>query len=436
MGKNSRRRHVDKQRRAAARRRHQTAQQPRVEFDEIHEPIADHPSSERDDGVAMACRQLEQMLGLVLRDRLWVNGWQPEELVRHVRRTSGPAATAVVMMAIVADAVRHDRLGSVVHDSWRRQTDRMLVRCDHGPGRDGWLARWHDAGGDAVGVSTVRAVLHELLSLPSLPTLISPPGSTARVDADPFDADLVDEDAVPSPRLVTIRGLLAKAESTEFPAEAEAFTAKAQAMMTEARIDEATVRATSARRSTRAVSAIRLGIDEPYVASKQALLHVVADANDVRCVFHRGLDLATLVGPVGQLTHVELLFTSLLIQVQSFLAADASDAPAGSHVRSRGYRSAFIFGFARRIGERLREARDASFAGVGTDVLPVLAADDRATAELFDRLVGRTTPIRSSAGNDVVGSIAGALAADRAALREAGLSDARTNPLGQLRDAG
>jgi hypothetical protein len=334
-------------------------------------------------------------------------------------------------MAIVADAAHHDRVGDAVHDSWRRQTGRISAQCDHEPDRDGWLGRWLDAGGDGVGLSPVRAVLRELLGLPRLPMLILPPGSTGGVDVD-----LIDLDAATSPKLVTIRGLLAKAESTEFPAEAEAFTAKAQAMMTEARLDEATVRASSGRRSTGRVSAIRLGIDEPYIASKQALLHGVADANNVRCVFHRRVDLATLVGSVGQLTHVELLFTSLLIQVQSFLAADAADARAGSHVRSRGYRSAFIFGFARRIGERLREARDTSFAGVGTGVLPVLAADDRATDELFDRLVGRTTPIRSSAGTDVVGSIAGALAADRAALREAGLCDARKNPLGLLHDAG
>jgi hypothetical protein len=431
MGKNSRRRHVDKQRRAAARRRHQEAQPPRAGSDEIHELIADHPCSEHDDGLATACRQLEQSLGLVLRDRLWANGWQPEELVRHVRRASGTVATSVVMMAIVADAVYHDRVGNVVHESWRRQTDRMLVQCDHGPGRDGWLARWHDAGGDGVGVSAVRAVLHELLSLPSLPTLLPPPGATGVVDGA-----LIDVDAAPSPKLVTIRGLLAKAESTEFPAEAEAFTAKAQAMMTEARLDEATVRASSGRRPTARVSAIRIGIDEPYVVSKQRLLHVVAEANDVRCVFHRRVDLATLVGPVGQLAHVELLFTSLLIQVQSFLAADATDAPAGSHVRSRGYRSAFIAGFARRIGERLRAARGASFAGVGAGTLPVLAADDRATAELFDRLVGRTTTIRSSAGSDIFGTLAGASAADRAALREAGLRGAATNPPGRLRDAG
>jgi hypothetical protein len=431
MGKNSRRRHVDKRRRAAARRRHQDAQPPRVESDEIEEPIADHPCSEHDDGVASACRQLEQLLGLVLRDRLWANGWQPDELVRHVRRASGTVAASVVMMAIVADAVHRDRVGDAVHESWRRQTDRLLVQCDHGPGRDGWLERWHDTGGDGVGLSTVRAVLDELLSLPSLPTLLRPPGSTGSVDLD-----LVDVDAAPSPKLVTIRGLLAKAESTEFPAEAEAFTAKAQTMMTEARLDEATVRASSGRRTTARVSAIRIGIDEPYIASKQALLHVVAEANDVRCVFHRGVDLATLVGPVGQLAHVELLFTSLLIQVHSFLSADAAEVPVGSHVRSRGYRSAFIAGFARRIGERLRAVRAASFAGVGTDALPVLVADDRATAELFDRLVGRTTRLRSSAGSDIVGAAAGASAADRAALRDTGLRGAGVNPSGQLRDAG
>ena len=434
MGKNSRRRHVDKQRRAAERRRHRAAQRARAESDDVCDLMADHPRSEcsePDDAVANACRQLEQVLGLVLRDRLWANGWQPDELVRHVRRVAGTAATSVLAMAIAADAAHHDRVGDALHDSWRRQTGRISARCQHEPDRDGWLARWLDAGGDRVGLSTVRAVLDELLSLPSLPTLLSPPGSTGSVDVD-----LVDVDAAPSPKLVTIRGLLAKAESTEFPAEAEAFTAKAQAMMTEARLDEATVRASSGRRSTGRVSAIRIGIDEPYIASKQMLLHVVAEANDVRSVFHRRVDLATLVGPVGQLAHVELLFTSLLIQVQSFLAADAADAPAGSRVRSRRYRSAFIVGFARRIGERLRTARSSSLAGVGTDALPVLAADDRATAELFDRLVGRTTAIRSSAGNDIFGAQAGASAADRAALREAGLRGAGANPPGELRDAG
>ena len=40
-------------------------------------------------------------------------------------------------------------------------------------------------------------------------------------------------------RLATIRGLLAKAEATEFAAEAEAFTAKASELMARYSLDEA-----------------------------------------------------------------------------------------------------------------------------------------------------------------------------------------------------
>ena len=121
----------------------------------------------------------------------------------------------------------------------------------------------------------------------------------------------------------------------------------------------------------------------------------------------RGVDLATVVGPVGQLAYVELLFTSLLIQVHA--------------TRSRRYRSSFIVGFAGRIGERLQAARSSSLASAGADALPVLAADDQATAELFDRLVGRTTVMGSSAKYDPLGVQAGSHAADRASLRDTGL---------------
>jgi len=238
-------------------------------------------------------------------------------------------------------------------------------------------------------------LLGELIALQPLPILIPPPGSP--VSHDYLVADLVDTDAEPNPIFARIRALLAKAESTEFPAEAEVFTAKAQALMSDARIDE------------------------PYASSKQSLLHVVCEANDVRCVFSRGVDLATVVGPVGQLAYVELLFTSLLIQVHAALATDAAVAPAGSHTRSRRYRSSFIVGFAGRIGERLQAARSASFATAGADALPVPAADDQATAELFDRLVGRTTVMRSSAKYDSLGVQAGSHAADRASLRDTGL---------------
>jgi hypothetical protein len=105
-------------------------------------------------------------------------------------------------------------------------------------------------------------------------------------------------------------------------------------------------------------------------------------------------------------------------------------------VRSRRYRSSFIAGFAQRIGERLRAARDASFADAAADALPVLAADQCVTDELFDRLVGRTTTLRSSARYDPLGARAGATAAERAALRDAGLGGSEGGSPTELPEAG
>jgi len=430
MGKNSRRRHVDKQRRAAERPRRQESQHgdarpgPRTNTEAVTDRTEprDRPSGGGEaERQPKACAQIERALGLALRDRLWKRGWQPEELMRQVRRSSSttPASVELLATAIIADAIHHDDVDNAVHPSWRRQIERISARAAHDPDRGGWVGRWLAAAGEAVALSTATALLGELIALPPLPILIPPPGSP--VSHDYLVADLVDTDAEPNPIFARIRALLAKAESTEFPAEAEVFTAKAQALMSDARIDEAAVRANSGERSASRVSATRIGIDEPYISSKQSLLHVVCEANDVRCVFSRGVDLATVVGPIGQLAYVELLFTSLLIQVHAALGAEAAAAPAGSHTRSRRYRSSFIVGFAGRIGERLQAARSSSFASAGADALPVLAADDQATAELFDRLVGRTTVMGSSAKYDSLGVQAGSHAADRASLRDTGL---------------
>lgn len=432
MGRNNRRRRLDKQRRANERRRRQGASSPpsAARHRAVDPPPIGPQTSDRrpnDPAAPAAGDRLEQIFGLVLREHTWPRGWQPDELLRHIRGRSSRAAAAVVAMAIAADVARHHRVGNVIHEAWRLQTEDIVAGCLHEPARDGWLGRWLDAGGDDVDLATVRTVLDTLVGLPTLPTLIAPPGSVGGVVEVPVPSN---------PKLATIRGLLAKAESTDFPAEAETFTAKAQAMMIEARLDDATVRSRQGQATAARVSAIRVAIVRPYIASKRALLHVVAAANDVRCVFHRGTELATLVGPVGQLAHVELLFTSLLIQVEAALAADARGVAAGSHRRSRSYRSSFILGYARRVGQRLQAARQASLDRAATDALPVLAVDDRATAELFDRLVGRTTVLRSSGWSDAVGAAAGALAADRASLRESGLERPAADPPPGLRPAG
>ena len=66
----------------------------------------------------------------------------------------------------------------------------------------------------------------------------------------------------------------------------------------------------------------------------------------------------------------------------------------------------------------------------------MLAADDQATAELFDRLVGRTTVMRSSAKYDSLGVQDGSHAADRASLRDTGLHGSKERVARKLAQAG
>ncbi len=137
--------------------------------------------------------------------------------------------------------------------------------------------------------------------------------------------------------LARIRQLLAKAESTTFEAEALAFTAKAHELMTRHAIDLAVVDASGASPHDGPITqTIRL--DAPYVSAKAMLLQTVAEAGRCRTVFDSRVSASALVGFADDVAAVELLFTSLLVQAQTALAAAARRAPAGANARSRSFR--------------------------------------------------------------------------------------------------
>jgi hypothetical protein len=212
-----------------------------------------------------------------------------------------------------------------------------------------------------------------------------------------------------------IRGLLAKAESTEFPGEAEALTAKAQELMTRHAVDAALL---DGRQSPAGmeVSTRRMHVSDPYVRAKMHLLAAIAEANDVRLVWYQRLGIANLVGGRADLDAVELLFTSLLLQVTQALAA------AERHERrspaTRTFRRAFLLGYAHRIGERLqaarRQATAAAAAERGVDLLPVLRSRREAVETAAAQLLPRVRSSRSRASLDAGGWYAGRVAADRA----------------------
>jgi hypothetical protein len=157
-------------------------------------------------------------------------------------------------------------------------------------------------------------------------------------------------------------------------------------------------------------------VRDPYVSAKMHLLASVAEANDVKVVWYRSLGIANLVGVGADVAAVELMFTSLLLQVAQALSA--AELSQGRLSASRSFRRSFLLGYANRIGERLQTARHRATARAaaeqGVDLLPVLRSRQVAVQERVDELFPRVRATRSRASVDAGGWFAGRDAADRA----------------------
>lgn len=211
-----------------------------------------------------------------------------------------------------------------------------------------------------------------------------------------------------------VRSLLAKAESTDFPDEAEALTAKAQELMDRHAIDRAVLAASAGTTGGRPEGR-DVELDAPYAAEKFLLLSAIARANRGSAIFSPHARVGTVVGfPEDQET-IELLFTSLLVQATSSMLANGSHAAT----RTRRYRQSFLVAFATRVGERLPEVDARVVAEADADhgggVLPVLAS----RAEAVEAHVEREFPdlrTRRFVVRDRAGWGHGVDAADRAEL--------------------
>ncbi|MFF3896993.1 DUF2786 domain-containing protein [Streptomyces sp. NPDC001812] len=321
----------------------------------------------------------------------WRRGWQPADLVRIVRRELDDVHVRLVAVLIHAQAP-HDR--------------------PRGP-------RWHAQLGDLGGLgglgertdrfSHATAVLELyrlLLRLPALEPLDEPDGDTGSSGR---------ERNPESRTLGRIRALLAKAEATGFPEEAEALTAKAQELMARHSVDEAllAVRAPSAT----APGACRIGVEPPYEQTKAVLLDAIATANHCRAVWNEALGFSTVVGFASDLEAVELLHTSLLVQAGTAMAKAEAAQRAGGRKRTKTFRQSFLAAYVHRVGARLAAAAEGQ---VTDDLLPVLASRDVAVTERLDRLFPETTTTRLRGVSDAAGWEEGARAADDAQVEARG----------------
>jgi hypothetical protein len=213
-----------------------------------------------------------------------------------------------------------------------------------------------------------------------------------------------------------VQALLAKAESTTFPEEAEALVAKAQELMARYAIDEAVAQQRSA--SARPVLR-RITIEAPYVTAKASLLGAVGRANDVQVVYNRA-GKASLIGFDADVEIVEVLFASLLIQASGAMLR-APREQVGPQVKA--FRHAFLLAFAHRIGQRLAEVRTAAAEEVaatsGAALVPLFEARRKAVDEMMREEFPHVSTVKHSISH-YGGYGAGRAAADRADIGNSG----------------
>ncbi|RFU18956.1 DUF2786 domain-containing protein [Geodermatophilus marinus] len=347
---------------------------------------------------------------LTVLEEAFERGWQPADVVHAVGREAS-ARSAPLAVALIAEHARASGAERRAPEGWVEQLRELGALS---PGEPAVVAAWHRAHRRPAReawrvVLLLAASLRWLARIDLLmppPSRWGPPGSRPAPGAGSAPDD--------SRVLRRIRGLLAKAESTEFPDEAEALTAKAQELMTRHAVDAALLGAGPSPSPEADVGTRRVHVAEPYVRARMHLLAAVAEANDVRLVWYERLGIANLVGARPDLDAVELLFTSLLLQVAQGLSAAERGAARGP--ASRSFRRSFLLGYAARIGERLQAARRRATAEAaaehGVDLLPVLRGRQEAVearaAELFPRVRSR----RSRASVDAGGWFAGRAAAE------------------------
>lgn len=320
-------------------------------------------------------------------------GWAPTDLVEIIQRNAYARHLPILAALLVAETDRHP--DDTVAPQWSADLERLPapVRPD--------LRAVSDLE-DVFGLAGI------LIGLPTIEQTIAPPGSRPWGPADSADTKS-------SKHLTRVRALLAKAESTESPEEAEALSAKAQELISRYALDrllhEPDPGATQ-------VVARRIWLDSPYVRAKATLVHEIAEANRCRAVFSKAMEFMTVVGEHGDLDAVDLMTASLLVQAQSAMLVHGSQIDRRGTSRTRSFRQSFLIAYAARVGERLHAATEEAAAETGEEkaLVPVLRRRaeqvDAARDEMFPQLV---TGSLSSATNGH-GWAAGRAAADLASL--------------------
>lgn len=355
-------------------------------------------------------------------DLLFANGWQPADLAHLVRRNGTQRSTRLVL-GYVAQHSRRERAPTRAPQPWLDQLAELGVIGPDGTvvgGHGEIIERWmrseqldpHEAQPVVIDVLTV------LETAPRVSELVTPPmrwpaSNKGRVKPAASAGQMAG--TVDGKALKLIRALLAKAEGTTFEAEAEAFTEKAQELMTRHSIDMAMLAAHAAGSGAQyGVESRRVHIDNPYADEKATFLSAIAQVNGAKSIWHPSAGFCTLMGFGVDLQLTDVLFTSLLVQATH---ASSTATAHDKRLRTPSFRRAFLVSFADRVSERLELTRqhvaDEAVHDYGDAMLPVLAQRDAAVEQAYAEAFPDAVMMKAKRYN-AYGWHAGREAADRA----------------------
>lgn len=220
-----------------------------------------------------------------------------------------------------------------------------------------------------------------------------------------------------------VRKLLAKAESTDSEAEAEALNEHAAKLIAQYGIDQALLAEDG--KIADVIESRRIKVDAPYAVDKCSLLHLIAKPLRVQTVRtnagRRRSDgyVMVLIGYQSDLDRVDVLYTSLLVQAARELVRVRPDY---GWENVAAYRRSWFAGFTGAVYRRLKDAEERAAAvpvpeqRSGSRSTELVLIDRKAQVALavkkeFPRLVSGSS--RSLSGS---GAAAGRAAGERADL--------------------
>lgn len=210
-------------------------------------------------------------------------------------------------------------------------------------------------------------------------------------------------------QLNKIRALLAKAEATNFPEEAETYTAKAMELISKWGIDQSLL---EAKTKTSTIVDRKFQVVAPFARDKVTFLFVVVSALGGRAVWlknraNKGFQELHVFATETDMNRIDMLFTSLLVQCSSAMNHAVSVSWEARH-QPRKFKSDFLYGFSNEVGYRLGQAEkkatreaETTAAAQGTSTALVLKSKKEKIDDRVDEVYRSLTNARRS--NRIVG---------------------------------